>query len=360
MKKILAMMLTAAMMLSMGTAAMAANQNASFTKTYKVINDEANPEETFTFEYEGYKLTDSNLNKTVADMPDIPDSTVTFAEGEATTEGLAKTVNVALSNIEWPSVGVYYYYVTEKAGNTLGVEYDGTTAYLKITVAYDQGTDTYYTAFVTLNLADDKGATDDAGEEIGDGQTDSKIAGFTNTYKAGDLTVKKNVTGNLGDISKDFEVKVTFTNSTGKDVNSTITYTSDATVEADKDTGNVEFAEGATTAEVTLKLKHNESVVFDNIPYGITYTVEESDYTTEANGAYDAAKYALNDGAATTDKVENEELNAPSEKVEITNNKGTTVDTGISVDSIPYIAMLGVVAIGGAGFMVSKKRRSED
>ncbi len=360
MKKILAMMLTAAMMLSMGTAAMAANQDARFTKTYKSTNGEANPAETFTFTYTAYDLTDSNANLDVDDMPAIPNSTIEFKEGTATAAGYEQDVAVALSDITWPGVGVYYYKVNEVEGDTLGVTYDTDEAFLKVTVAYDEGTNTYYTAFVTLSLKDEKGKINDDGTEVGDGITDSKIAGFENVYDAGDLTVKKNVTGNLGDISKDFEVKVTFTNSTGKAVNSTITYTSDATVEGDKDTGSVVFAEGATTAEVTLNLKHNESVVFDNIPYGITYTVEESDYTTEANGAYDAAKYALNDGTATTNKVENEELDAPSEKVEITNNKGTTVDTGISVDSIPYIAMLGVVAVGGAGFMVSKKRRSED
>ncbi|MBO5127241.1 MAG: QVPTGV class sortase B protein-sorting domain-containing protein, partial [Clostridia bacterium] len=62
----------------------------------------------------------------------------------------------------------------------------------------------------------------------------------------------------------------------------------------------------------------------------------------------------------TTSGVVSGVINSATENLGITNNKGAEVDTGISVDSIPYIAMLGVVAIGGTGFIVSKKRRSED
>ena len=361
MKKILAMMLTAAMMLSMSAAVMAAegepetpteipNQEATFTKIYKSTNGEANPEEKFTFTYVAKELTNSNEGKDVDDMPEIPDSTITFAEGTATKEGFSQTVNVALAGINWPSVGVYYYEVKETAGTTLGVEYDKTVANLKVTVAYDQGTDTYYTAFVSLNLVD----------ADGDGKTDgNKTYGFTNIYNAGDLTVEKNVTGNLGDVDKDFEVTVTFKNETGKEVNSTITYESNATVEADKESGNVVFVDGATVATVPLKLKNGEKVSFNNIPYGVTYTVEEADYTSEAAGGYEAAKYSLNNAEATTTSIDTA-IDSELDVVVITNNKSTNVDTGISVDSIPYIAMLGVVAIGGAGVVVSKKRRSED
>ncbi len=392
MKKILAMMLTAAMMLSMGTAAMAVNQDASFTKTYKSTNGEANPAETFTFTYTAYDLTDSNANLDVGDMPEIPNSTVTFEAGEATAEGLGKAVEVALADINWPGVGVYYYNVDEVDGNTLGVTYDQAVAKLKVTVAYDEGTDTYYTAFVTLSLADDDN----------DGYTDVKTAGFNNIYNAGDLTIKKLVSGNLADTQKPFEVTVTFSNNdtNGNVVKSVITYTDDGAdktivptlyysnfekVEADdgtvtyvldggedaedvvlteaeyvEATKNITEWDGTGDVSVKITVKHDETIEFSNIPYGVTYDVVEADYTAEANGAYQAAKYSLNDQEATTTPVDNEPLNGAKENVVITNTKSTDVDTGISVDSIPYIAMLGVVAVGGAGFMVSKKRRSED
>ena len=163
MKKLICVLLALIFVLSLGTMAFAANSDASFSKTYKITNDgTTNPAETFTFTFTADRLTDSNANLGVANMPAIPDATVTFGAGTATVAGLTETVNVALANVTWPGVGVYYYNVNETAGTTAGVIYDDTVAYLKVTVAYDSGTNTYYTAFVTLNLADENhdGITD--------------------------------------------------------------------------------------------------------------------------------------------------------------------------------------------------------
>ena len=44
--------------------------------------------------------------------------------------------------------------------------------------------------------------------------------------------------------------------------------------------------------------------------------------------------------------------------VVITNNKGVVVDTGISLDNMPYIMVLALLALGLVGF-VSKKRSME-
>lgn len=339
MKKLISLALALMLVLSLSTVAFAAeNQDASFTKTYKITNDgTSNPEETFTFTYEAYQITDSNANLTVADMPEIPDSTVTFNEGTATTKGLAQTVNVALSGIAWPGVGVYYYEVTETAGTTAGVDYDDTTAYLKVTVAYDEGTNTYYTAFATLNLADsDK-----------NGITDSKIAGFTNEYTAGDLSVSKTVSGNMGDQSAYFDVTITLTGETGK------TYAESYAVTGGSHESNPKtIAIGTAT---TFKLKHNDTITIANLPYGVTYTVAEADYTSTEKGGYDAAQYSLNGAKATNTSVSAEKLDAASETVEITNNKGTTVDTGITMDSMPYVLLLAVAAVGLV-VMFTKKR----
>lgn len=339
MKKLFATLLALAMVLSMSVCAFAKeNTDASFTKTYKITNaDTSNPKETFTFTFTADKVTDSNKNLTTAKMPAIPASTVMFDEGAATTEGLEKTVSVALANIEWPGVGVYYYTVNETAGKTAGVTYDDRTAYLKVTVAYDEGTDTYYTAFATLNLADDNS----------DGITDVKTAGFTNVYTAGKLEVKKTVSGNMGDKSAYFDVTITLTGENGK------TYADSYAVDGGSHADNPETIK--INEATTFKLKDGETITIDNLPYGVTYTVCEADYTSETNGAYDAAKYSLNGAEATINPVSDEELDTASEKVEITNNKGTTVDTGISLDSMPYILMLAVAVIGCVA-LVGKKR----
>lgn len=365
MKKVLASLLAATMVMSMSVTAFAAKDNtdAKFTKTYKETNEASiNPEETFTFSFEGYQLTDSNANLTVKDMPKIDDVTVKFDANAATVNGLAKDVDVALSTVTWPGVGVYYYKVTEKAGNTAGVTYDKTTAYLKITVAYDEGTATYYTAFVTLNLAD----------ENGDGLTDSKTGGFVNTYSAGDLAITKNVTGNLGDQNKEFTVRVTFTapsvkdgegNTVYLDVNSEISCSDDETIKIitveDGKEVKTEVAGNKITSEtwgdettITLEISviHDETVTFTNIPYGVTYTVVEDDFTSQENGGYDKATYKFADDDKAIDSAE--------DTVTITNNKGTTVDTGIILDSAPYVLLLALAAAGMFA-VVNKKREDE-
>ena len=335
MKKILSIMLVLILVLSMGTAAFAADdQDASFGKTYKITNDgTSNPEETFTFTFTADRVTDSNANLTAAQMPAIADSTVTFAAGSATAAGLRKTVDVALSTVNWPGVGVYYYKVNETAGTTAGVTYDGNTAWLKVTVAYDEGTDTYYTAFVTLSLADDDG----------DGITDVKTGGFTNEYSAGSLAISKNVTGNMGNQNAYFAVKVTLTGETGK------TYLASYAVTG----GSYEENPAAIVigTETTFYLKHNETITISNLPYGVTYTVVEDDYTTEANGAYDEASYNFSDSG--------KKIDSASDTVTITNNKGTVVDTGIGLDSIPYVLLLAVVCAGMLVFF-SKKRAARE
>lgn len=373
MKKILSIMLALVLMLSMATVAFATdtgdgagdgtvdvtpgeaggegenpgeeetpdlkkNENPTFTKTYKITNaDTKNPEETFTFTFTADHVTDSNVDPATVKMPDIPNSTVKFDAGTATTSGLPKDVTVALNNVAWPGVGVYYYKVNETAGQTAGVTYDNHTAWLKVTVAYDEGTKTYYTAFVTLSLEDkDK-----------DGITDVKTDGFTNEYSAGNLSIKKNVTGNMGNQDAYFAVKVTLTGETGK------TYLGSYDVSASTNEDNPTSIK--IDEETVFYLKHNETITISNLPYGVKYTVVENDYTTEANGKYDAPSYSLN--GSSVESVSDKEIGAASASVVITNNKGTVVDTGVVLDSLPYILMLAVVGVGMVLFF-SKKRRA--
>ncbi|MDD5864637.1 MAG: FctA domain-containing protein [Firmicutes bacterium] len=337
MKKLISLALALVLVLSMAAVAFAAEcKEASFTKTYQIANaGTTSPQETFTFTFTPWKLTDSNENLSLSNMPQIPSVTTTFAEGTATKDGLVQTVNVALSGVAWPGVGVYYYKVEETAGDTAGVLYDQTTAYLKVTVAYDTGTNTYYTAFVTLNLAD----------ENQDGITDNKTGGFTNCYSAGSLSVKKEVTGNLGDQTKEFNVTVEFTAPEGKTVRSTISY-QDGT--ESKTIAPSAWVDGKASAEITLK--HDETVTFTNIPYGVTYTVTEADYTTQEKGGYDAATYNYSD----TDKV----INSDCDQVTVTNHKSVGVDTGVTLDSLPFILILAVCA-GAAVLMVVKRRKTD-
>ena len=332
MKKLLSLALALIMVLTLSVAVFAAeNQDATFSLTYKLVNDgTSNPAETFTFTFTNGQVTDAAAG-TVA--PSVPDTTVSFDAGSATVDGFQKQVSVALGGVTWPSVGIYTYDVTQKAGTTAGVTYSDVTAKLKVTVARDDATGEYYTAFVTLSLADDNN----------DGQTDVKTANFENTYSAGSLSVTKNVTGNLGDREKYFAITVTLTGEAGK------TYADSYPV-----TGGSKLVDGAADAAAatisvgtpaTFYLKHGETLTIANLPYGVTYTVTEADYTSEG---YDEENIVYSDDA-------NKKIDSATDTVTITNNKGTTVDTGVVLDSLPYILLIAVALVGVVAFTAKKR-----
>lgn len=332
MKRIVSLALVMLLILGLN-GAFAETPVAAIKSTYKIENEGSkSPAETFIYKFTPVKV-EENSALTKNDMPEIDDVEVPFDRGAATVNGFDKTVDVALSTIEWPGLGVYYYTVQQEAGTTAGVTYDSSTAYLKVTVAYDEvAKDKYYVAFCTVSLAD---ANDD-------GITDIKEDDFENIFKSGELAIKKTVTGNMGDKSKYFDIKVKLTG----DPN--LTYDASFAVDGGSKDGNPETISLGT--ETIFGLKDGETITISNLPYGVTYTVEEADYTTETEG-YDDPDYDFSD--------ENKKIDSANDTVEITNNKGTVIDTGVIVDNLPYVAMLALVALAAVA-MILKKRVKND
>jgi pilin isopeptide linkage protein len=291
----------------------------AITKVYKLENaDTVSPAETFNFTIAKEGVTDSAYTKDTMPMFSVTSFDISFAEGEATTAGATESYELTLPTYD--KVGIYTYKITETASNTAGVTYNSKPLYLKVTVIEQSGK----VRVTAVHL---------------ETTTGSKTDKMTNIYSAGSLSVSKEVTGLLGDKTKGFDITVNFTAPSGKDVDSAITYV------VGTETKTLAWTNGTATAKITLK--DAGTVTFTNIPYGVTYSVTEADYTGN-NGGYDAAEYTYSD----TDQ----EIDSAAETVKVTNNKGGTPDTGVYTDNMPYIMLMGIVVLAGAVMLM--KRRS--
>lgn len=339
MKKLIALLL-ALMMVLVCTAALAAGgddgtvstppitpgQNATAEQTITIkkvytfnVKDNATiPADTIKFTVGEGKVTEATT-VTTAPAVTIDDIAITEAAiGTDTTKEYPLKINLSA----YTEVGVYEYEVTETIGKVVGVTYTPNVYTLKITV-----------------IRDDKGNLVIGGIALREKNNTKKVDAIENSFGGGNLTVKKTVTGNMGDRSKEWTIKVTFTADEGMTVGNTIKYTP---VGADTATS---IAAGWTgSKEVELTLKHNESVTFENLPAGIKYTVVETNPET----SYDEPTGEVKTATALAAK------SAPT--VTITNNKNIDVDTGVALDFVPYVLIMALV-LAGVALRIYRRRK---
>lgn len=287
----------------------------TINKLYKLVGEGTSPAETFNFTVTKENVTDSSA--TVADMPDLTVDSISYAAGAATADGAQGSAVITLP--AFPGVGIYTYTIHETAGSTAGVAYDSSSATLKVTVVNENGT---LKRIVSLNKD---------GKKLNDGE-----AAFTNTYSAGKLNVAKTVEGNLGDREKYFDFQVTLTGVEGK------IYGEAYAVSGGSNAANPATVKVGETA--ALKLKHGDTVTIENLPYGVTYTVTE----TAAEG-YQTAKSG-----------DTGVISAASATAAFTNTKDAEIDTGIHLDSLPYILVFAAVIVAAGIALISRKRRFQD
>lgn len=207
-----------------------------------------------------------------------------------------------------------------------------------------------------------------------------RVVNFYAHYKkaTSNVTITKQVTGLLGDTNKEFAFNVSITQNNAD---------CSAGVTAKK--GNTEVSLNGFT------LKHNETVTLENVPIGATITVNESTpgehYTVYSTGYNDGQngsgevtfKYvAVANTAAASDTDEADlmllsmdegtavdtdavaladatDKMVTNNAIMVTNHCTLFPDTGVLLDTLPYIVILAVVA-GGVALLMLRKHRKED
>ena len=365
-KKVLSVGLALAMVMGMTTGAMAAATETRPTTTQLVTSDGTvtikntmNIDKNITvpnvsYEYDTTQIAYNNETPVSANKKvTVPaKQTITFGSTDTVsadnTVVKTATLDLTKATARYPSAGKYTFEVVEtrkETGITGTMTHTDTTKY-EIAVYVENTTSAEGTADLAV-----KGIT------IYNVDTGEKVNGveFYETYSKNDsLIVTKTVSGAMADLTKEFEYTLTFTVPATAPSSNTITYTPAGKVTVD------------AAGNYTIKLKNGESVSFDSVPVGTTYTITEKqdrDFTgaldiTYGDGTSDTTVTGAKGANITaTDKLVKETTTGTNE-AKFTNTFEDITITGVVTNNLPFIMMILVAGASILGFaLISIKRR---
>jgi hypothetical protein len=360
-KKLLGVILTLAMILTLGTVTAFAEgtviENPDMTaiglsKTLQVADGITGypADYTFSFTAVGSDTAAAGDHKTIADQ------TVTVGtqnNDEAT--GVLDFDAIFGAATTFPHAGEYVYSVKETTAASTTTE-NGVTKTLTVDDAeYNvhlfiaNGDNGLEYAAVTVWTVVNGEEEEKVDPTIITNNNENEVSGFnfTNKYteviEGAVLTVTKTITGAYADKTKEFPV--------------TVTLTIPSTATAD----DVAVAEGtvsgtAPTLTVTANLADNGTIAFTKLPAGTTFVVAEtqdSAYMSKTTGyvANEDTEYVAGD----VSKDGKAPITAAGNEVSIENNREDTVPTGVIIESLPYV-LLAVIAAAGVVYLTLKKK----
>ena len=232
--------------------------------------------------------------------------------------------------------------------------------------------DTHYTVYVTVKNNGSGKAIDSVSVRKTNAPNDTKSTGITfvnslHEDKENALSVKKEVTGKYGDKTEAFAFTGTITlpQSTKSTSYSGTKYKADGT----QYPGNEGTVEIGANGAVNFSLKDGEYVDFGKLPVGTHYYFQETKagtdgYTTTIEGADFGNVTSADQNSAASGMVTNQmvagatadELEPSLDNIVFKNDKDGNIDTGVIVNNMPYIALLGASGAGLVVLAASKKR----
>lgn len=190
-------------------------------------------------------------------------------------------------------------------------------------------------------------ATYKAGDQIVVDNTDNENILYA-IWKQSVTSVKvaKQVTGNFGDKTREFKFEITFTDANGKalrlvqtDKAPTYSITSDTTVGGEK---------------LTVLMKDKGEITLTNVPIGGTLVVTE----IEASGYQ--TSYKIGETESQEGNVARYIVPENGGTITFINHRNVSPDTGVFVDSLPYILIIACVAGVSALFLIRRRKKRED
>ena len=269
-------------------------------------------------------------DKVTEDAPEATIGTLTYSNADTTTveNGLSsfdKEAEITFGT--FPHIGLYEYTISETVGTGDAITYDTASYNLNVYVVNKENGN-----LEVRSITAEK-----------DGAKQEELS-FTNTYrKNSSLTISKSTEGMHADKTKDFEFTIKFERAATE---------SD---EVDVYTGKIgdETVECKVGEETTFKLHDGEKLVFDPLPAGTRYVVEEvaaeDGYTpsikivengVETQGETVSERDGISSAATGTNLVgENDN------EVVFTNTYQEIAVTGIVLNNWPFIILI-ILAIG--------------
>lgn len=216
-------------------------------------------------------------------------------------------------------------------------------------------------------------------DELTNNNSDRVVNFYAHYKKAtSNVTITKQVTGLLGDTHKDFAFNVSITQN-----NAACT--------------GVTAKKGNETVNLNgFTLTHGETVTLENVPIGATikvtevtpgahYNVSATGHNGEQNGGNDVTfTYVAAANTATASDADEADLmllsmdedtavdadgdavaydsgiQVDNNQIIVTNHATLIPDTGVLLDTLPYIVILAVVVGGGILLMLRKRRKNDD
>ena len=362
-KGISGLFLAGVLFLNAGTTALAADitpapvtdikNSLKVVKYFEMAEGLETPTETFTFKIE------SNLNNpkntplpTVANAAYTKNDTENIVNGKRT---IQKEANITLPNTSaFPHAGEYLYTLTEvkPVQKNANITYSSESYTLRVRVKNSTTGSGLEIASVTANKNSD-GDIENKQNKVGE-------ISFTNTYaKNASLIIEKQTTGDYADKTKKFKFTITF----AENPNSNITEYNGM---IGKDPITCKPGEPKT-----FYLGNEDKLIFNNVPVGTRYVVEEKaapndgytpvSVTVKENGI-EYKKENKDEKAGISSKPQDPQNGTDSlvgeneNKVVFVNHYDDIPITGIVMNNLPFILLIGVAVLAFGALVFLKKR----